>query len=47
MPGVPRFQERFDHIPAGRAELNDWLAYKLRPMFEECVLTIGEDIMFK
>ena len=30
-----------------RAELNDWLAHKLRPMFEERVLAVSEDIMFK
>jgi toxin FitB len=30
-----------------RAELNDWLAHKVRPMFEQRVLAITEDIMFK
>lgn len=30
-----------------RAELNDWLAHKVRPMFEQRVLPITEDIMFK
>ncbi|MFI4996399.1 MAG: type II toxin-antitoxin system VapC family toxin [Hyphomicrobiales bacterium] len=30
-----------------RAELNDWLAQKVRPMFEQRVLAITEDIMFK
>jgi len=30
-----------------RAELNDWLANKLRPMFEHRVLAITEDIMVK
>ncbi len=30
-----------------RAELNDWLAHKVRPMFEQRVLQITEDIMFK
>ena len=30
-----------------RAELNDWLALKVRPMFEQRVLAITEDIMFK
>ena len=29
------------------AELNDWLAHKVRPMFEQRVLAITEDIMFK
>ena len=30
-----------------RAELGDWLAHKVRPMFEQRVLAISEDIMFK
>ena len=30
-----------------RAQLNDWLANKVRPMFEQRVLAITEDIMFK
>ena len=30
-----------------RAELNDWLAHKVRPMFEERVLPVSEDVMFK
>lgn len=30
-----------------RAELNDWLAHGVRPMFEGRVLAITEDIMFK
>ena len=30
-----------------RAELSDWLAHKVRPMFDERVLAISEDIMFK
>jgi toxin FitB len=30
-----------------RAELNDWLAHKVRPMFEQRVLPISEDVMFK
>src|SRR6202040_2374819 len=30
-----------------RAELNDWLALKVRPMFEQRVLPVSEDIMFK
>jgi predicted nucleic acid-binding protein len=33
--------------PTRRAELNDWLNLKVRPMFEERVLPISEDIMFK
>ena len=30
-----------------RAELNDWLMHKVRPMFEERILAVSEDIMFK
>ena len=30
-----------------RMELNDWLEHKLRPMFEDRVLDINEDIMLK
>jgi toxin FitB len=30
-----------------RMELNDWLVHKLRPMFEDRVLEITEDIMLK
>jgi predicted nucleic acid-binding protein len=30
-----------------RAELNDWLAHKVRPMFEERVLPVTEDVTFK
>jgi predicted nucleic acid-binding protein len=30
-----------------RVELNEWLIHKLRPMFEERVLEITEDIMLK
>jgi predicted nucleic acid-binding protein len=30
-----------------RAELNDWLTHKVRPMFDQRVLPITEDIMFK
>jgi toxin FitB len=30
-----------------RAALNDWLTHKVRPMFEQRVLAITEDIMFK
>ena len=32
---------------ARRSELKDWLAHKVRPMFEQRVLAITEDIMFK
>ena len=30
-----------------RAALNDWLTHKVRPMFEQRVLEVSEDIMFK
>jgi hypothetical protein len=30
-----------------RMELNDWLDHKLRPMFEQRVLEISEDVMLK
>ena len=32
---------------ARRAELSDWLVHKVRPLFEERVLPITEDIMLK
>ncbi len=30
-----------------RLELNDWLTHKVRPMFEQRVLAITEDVMLK
>lgn len=30
-----------------RTELNDWLSHKVRPMFEQRVLPISEDVMLK
>ena len=30
-----------------RADLNDWLANRVRPMFEQRVLPVSEDVMFK
>jgi predicted nucleic acid-binding protein len=33
--------------PNRRAELNDWLMHKVRPMFEQRVLQITEDIILK
>ena len=33
--------------PTRRAELNDWLAHKVRPMFDQRVLAVSEDVMFK
>jgi len=38
--------ERLDD-PARRAELNDWLAHRVRPMFESRELAISEDVMLK
>lgn len=32
---------------ARRAELNDWLSLKVRPMFEQRVLPVSEDVMLK
>jgi toxin FitB len=32
---------------ARRAELNEWLTHKVRPMFEQRALPVSEDIMFK
>jgi toxin FitB len=33
--------------PNRRAELNDWLTHKVRPMFDQRVLPVTEDVMFK
>jgi hypothetical protein len=33
--------------PIRRAELNDWLTHKVRPMFDQRVLAVSEDVMFK
>jgi toxin FitB len=33
--------------PGHRADLNEWLTHKVRPMFEQRVLAITEDIMLK
>lgn len=33
--------------PGKRSDLNDWLAHKLRPMFEDRILAISEDVMFR
>ena len=33
--------------PVRRAELNDWLLHKVRPMFDQRVLEVSEDVMFK
>ena len=33
--------------PNRRAELNDWLTHKVRPMFDHRILQVTEDIMLK
>lgn len=33
--------------PNRRAELNDWLLHRVRPMFDQRVLDVSEDVMFK
>ena len=33
--------------PIRRAELSAWLMHKVRPMFEQRVLEVSEDVMFK
>ncbi len=30
-----------------RAELNDWLLHRVRPLFDQRVLEVSEDVMFK
>jgi predicted nucleic acid-binding protein len=40
---IARLNKRF----AFAVLLNDWLAHKLRPMFEQRVLPITEDVMLK
>lgn len=38
--------EQLPELPR-RSELNDWLAHKVRPLFEQRVLPITEDVMLK
>jgi predicted nucleic acid-binding protein len=33
--------------PGRRAELNDWLTHRVRPMFERRVRPVSEDVMLK
>ena len=33
--------------PIRRAELNDWLLHRVRPIFDQRVLEVSEDVMFK
>ncbi len=42
-----RFGIEADKDPIRRAELNDWLVHKVRPLFEQRVLDVSEDVMFK
>ena len=42
-----RFGIEIVHDATRRAELHDWLMHKVRPMFEQRVLPITEDVMFK
>ena len=42
-----RFGIEFVTEPNRRTELNDWLTHKVRPMFDQRVLPITEDIMLK
>ena len=42
-----RFGIELSDAPERRAELTDWLTHKLRPMFEQRILHVSEDVMFK
>ena len=42
-----RFGIELQRDPNLRAELIDWLTHKVRPMFEQRVLPVSEDIIFK
>ena len=42
-----RFGVELVDEPNRRAELNDWLTHKVRPMFDHRVLQVTEDIMLK
>jgi predicted nucleic acid-binding protein len=33
--------------PARRSELTDWLTHRVRPMFEQRVLSVSEDVIFR
>lgn len=33
--------------PIRRSEVNDWLLHRVRPMFDQRVLEVSEDVMFK
>ena len=42
-----RFRIELVAEPGRRAELNDWLTHRVRPMFERRVLPVSEDVMLK
>lgn len=42
-----RFGIELVEEPARRAELQEWLTHRIRPMFAQRVLPISEDVMFK
>lgn len=42
-----RFGIELGSNPARRSELNGWLAHKARPMFNQRVVAVTEDIMLK
>ena len=42
-----RFDIELISDAARRAALNDWLTHEVRPMFEQRVLEVSEDVMFK
>jgi predicted nucleic acid-binding protein len=42
-----RFGNEIVPDPSRRSGLNDWLTHKVRPIFEQRVLAITEDVMFR
>jgi predicted nucleic acid-binding protein len=42
-----RFGIEMADDPEHRAELNEWLTNRLRPMFQQRVLPVSEDVVFK
>ena len=46
-PAEIRFGIELVNEPNRRVELSDWLTHKVRPMFDQRVLQITEDIMLK
>ena len=45
---LAEFRFGVERLPdaARRAEPNEWLAHKVRPMFEQRILPVSEDVMF-